>query len=143
MFKDLLARLAHPEPPRTPLPPADAQHALGALLVRVAKADRAYLFQEIEQIDRLLAEIFGLNPLEAAKMRAACERLEEEMPETAKLGRIIQEGVEPAEVTRVVRGLWSVMEADGQRHESELDIVARATEALGMSPEEAAALRSS
>ncbi len=141
MFKELLARLTHPTAPQTPLPPADARHALGALLVRVAKADQAYLFQEIEQIDRILQSLYDLNPLEAAKMRAACEKLEEQMPDTADLGHIIRDGIERAEVDAMVTALWKVVEADGQRHESELQVVALATEAFGMSPEDAAALR--
>jgi hypothetical protein len=51
------------------------------LLVGVAKADQASAFQEVEQIDRLLTKRFTLNPLQAAKMRASRERLDEKMPE--------------------------------------------------------------
>ena len=43
----MFERLLHPfqsEPRETPLPEADAEHAFGALMVRVAKADHAYLF---------------------------------------------------------------------------------------------------
>lgn len=141
MFKELLARFTHPDPPTTPLPPADARHALGALLVRVAKADKAYLFQEIEQIDHLLSDLYDLNPLEAAKMRAACEKLEDQMPATEELGHIIRDGVDPEDINALVAALWKVVEADGQRHESELQVVALATEAFGMSPEQADALR--
>ena len=45
----------------TSMPEEDARHALGAWLVRVAKADGAYLFKEIEEIDHLLADLYGLN----------------------------------------------------------------------------------
>ena len=84
MFERILA-LFDKAVPTTPLPPADAKYALGALMVRTAMADKAYLFQEVEEIDRVLARMYGLKPLEAAKMRAQCERLEHELPKTADL----------------------------------------------------------
>ena len=86
MFDRILS-LFHPQAPVTKLPEADAQHALGALLVRAAKADKAYLFEEIEHIDDLLAHRYGLNPVEAAKLRAESEKLEEAMPDTTALAR--------------------------------------------------------
>ena len=49
MFERIIARLRAPVADFTSMPEADARHALGALLVRVAKADGAYLFQEIEE----------------------------------------------------------------------------------------------
>jgi uncharacterized tellurite resistance protein B-like protein len=105
--------------PAHPLTPHDARHALGALMVRAAGADRAYLFEEIERIDRILAQSYGLNPVEAAKMRAACERLEKEMPDTAELAEILHSAIPDAEAEAAVRSLWQVVFADGQEHEAE------------------------
>lgn len=141
MLKELLSIFANPEPPSTPMPDADAQHALGALLVRVAKADKAYLFSEIEQIDLLLSDLFDLNPVEAARMRAGCEKLEEAMPDTPDLARILRSGISDPDKDRFIAGLWRVSEADGFRHESETEVVALASQALGMAPERAEALR--
>ena len=141
MFEKLLARLHLADPPETPMPPADAQHALGALLVRVAKADRTYLFAEIEEIDHLLTDLYDLNPVEAAQMRAQCEKLEAAMPDTAELAHILEAGVTEADKERFVRALWRVSAADGHRHESETEVVALATEALGLASERVAALR--
>ncbi|NBD29853.1 MAG: hypothetical protein GVY31_07435 [Alphaproteobacteria bacterium] len=141
MFEKLLARLHLADPPETPMPPADAQHALGALLVRVAKADRAYLFAEIEEIDHMLSDLYDLNPVEAARMRAQCEKLEAAMPDTAALAHILDAGIGEADKESFVRGLWRVSAADGFRHESETQVVALATEALGLAPERARALR--
>ena len=61
---------------RKPPPQPNAQLALGALLVRIAMADRSYEASEVAAIDRILAATFGLKPLDAAKLRAACEDLE-------------------------------------------------------------------
>jgi len=53
MFDNLLAFLRNPTGYETPLPEADASHAMGALMVRAAKADNAYLFEEIRLIDQV------------------------------------------------------------------------------------------
>ncbi|MEM9639364.1 MAG: TerB family tellurite resistance protein, partial [Pseudomonadota bacterium] len=73
MFERLFPR-RKPDP--KPLPQPNAQLALGALLVRVAMADRNYQASEVGQIDRILAATFDLKQLEAAKLRATCEALE-------------------------------------------------------------------
>jgi len=88
MFERLF-HLFDPEPYETPLPEADAEHAFGALMVRVAKADHAYLFQELERIDYILAKRNKLSAVDAAKFRAGCEKLEEAMPDTDELSEIL------------------------------------------------------
>jgi uncharacterized tellurite resistance protein B-like protein len=70
MFDRILSLLTGVSEFQTELPAADARTALGALMVRAAKADKAYLFEEVEQIDAVLAKLYGLNPVQAAKMRA-------------------------------------------------------------------------
>lgn len=141
MFERLLAFLGAPYDELTKMPQADARHALGALLVRVAKADGAYLFQEIEEIDHVLADLYELNAVEAAIMRAECEKLEGAMPHTSDLAEILRQSISNAERSLVVAALWKVADADGRRHDSEDRVVAIATETFGMSPEAAAALR--
>ena len=83
MFTDFFKRLTNS--PAHSLPPLDARLALGALLVRVAKADQAYVYLEIARIDRILGRRYGLNPVEAAKLRATCEAIEQEAPDTVRL----------------------------------------------------------
>lgn len=111
-------------------------------MVRVAKADGAYLFQEIEEIDHLLADIYALNAIEAARMRAECEKLERAMPDTSELADILNLSVSQEEQNLFVAALWKVADADGQRHDTEQQVVAIATQTFGMAPEDAAALRS-
>lgn len=141
MIERILARLRAPVADFTEMPEADAQHALGALLVRVAKADGAYLFQEIEEIDHLLADLYDLNAIGAARMRASCEKLEAAMPDTGELAHILTSEVTSVHRDDLVRALWKVADADGQRHDTEQQVVAIATQTFGMAPEAAAALR--
>lgn len=141
MFDRILTLLRTPATDFTAMPEADARHALGALLVRVAKADGAYLFQEIKEIDHLLADLYDLNAVDAAIMRAECEKLEAAMPDTAELAHILTCDITSGECDNLVAALWKVADADGQRHDNEEKVVAIATRGFGMSPEAAAALR--
>lgn len=141
MFERILQLFVPVSSYRTPLPEADAQHALGALLVRVAQADRAYLFQEVERIDRILAKRFNLNPLEAAKMRARCERLSDEMPETEALLAVLHDAIDIKEREATLFALWQVVFSDGQVHETEDDMVTLVRQTLGVSPADCTRLR--
>lgn len=134
MFENLLAFFHAPQS-RTPLPEADAKHALGALLVRTAKVDHAYLFEEVEQIDKLLAAMYRLNPVQAAKMRASCERLEQEIPATTDLAGILREAISQADREAAVSALWRVVFADGLETAEEDDILHRIEATLGVPPD--------
>ncbi|MGY3436347.1 MULTISPECIES: tellurite resistance TerB family protein [unclassified Marinovum] len=131
---DRLTRMFSGEaPPKQPLPALDAAHALGALLVRVAKADHVYLFEELEQIDRILALRNGLNPVAAAKMRAECERLEEAVPDTPEFVEKLREAVDYEDRRKIAEALWAVVIADGVQEEHEVALVDLVEEMLGVS----------
>ncbi|MDG1866390.1 MAG: TerB family tellurite resistance protein [Yoonia sp.] len=136
MFERILSLFSGSEF-HTDLPAADARTALGALMVRAAKADHAYLFEEVEQIDRVLAKLYDLNPVEAAKMRAQCELLEEEMPETEGLAGILHDAIGVTEREAAVAALWSVVFVDGVEHEEEDELLHAVEAALGVSPADA------
>ena len=134
MFDRILS-LFQPQARVTKLPPADAQHAMGALLVRAAKIDKAYLFQEIEHIDDLLAHRYRLNPVQAAKLRAECEKLEQAMPDTAALAAVLHNAISYEEREATVAALWEVVFADGHEVEAEDELLHQLEDLLGVSPE--------
>lgn len=124
-----------------PLPQPNAQLALGALLVRVALADRPYKAVEIGQIDRILARTFNLKPIEAAKLRAVCEALERDARETPEFARILREEVDYAQRLALGEAMWSVALADGISDENEeIQLLAIET-ALGLTDNDIAELR--
>jgi uncharacterized tellurite resistance protein B-like protein len=116
MFQRLFPR-RKPEPKTLPQP--NAQLALGALLVRVAFADKDYRAAEIGQIDRILAQTFDLGPIDAAKLRATCEALERDAPDTSEFAGILREEIDYADRLALGESMWSVALADGHRHEKE------------------------
>ena len=123
------------------LPQPNAQLALGALLVRVAFADKTYEAAEVSQIDRILARTFDLKALEAAKLRATCEALERDAPGTPEFTRILREEVDYAHRKALGDAMWSVALADGERDDmEEIQLMAIET-ALGLTDEDMAAAR--
>lgn len=126
MFERLSHFFTTKTPKQMPLPPMDAKHALGTLLVRVAQVDRAYLFEEIEQIDRILSEWNDINPVEAAKMRAMCERLSDVAGESEELAELIRDHVDYAHRLEAAQAMWKVAQADkitDEREELLIDLI--------------------
>ena len=138
MFERLFPRR---KPKATSLPQPNAQLALGALLVRVAFADRQYRASEVGQIDRILAATFALKPLEAAKLRANCEALERDAPGTPEFARILRDEVPYAERCALAQAMWSVALADGNRDADEEAMLEQIEEALGLSANDIAEVR--
>ncbi|GAB5438350.1 tellurite resistance TerB family protein [Falsiruegeria mediterranea] len=124
-----------------PLPDPDAELALGALLVRVAQSDRDYQLEEISLIDRILARLYQHNAIEAAKVRATCEKLHAAAPETDTFGRLIRETTGLEERMAALDALWEVVLADGEQQEGEIKIVEEARIAMGLSFKDSEAAR--
>ena len=137
-FERLKAWIAKP---KDPLPPPDTRLALGVLLVRVAKADKVYLFEELEQIDRVLARLNGINALQAAKLRAMCERLEEAISDTAAFANLLRTYVAYEQRVAMIEALWQVVIADGIEQRQELALVEWVQSDLGVEQKDCEAAR--
>ncbi len=134
MFSDLLRRLTAPEPQM--LPDTDARLALGALLVRLARTDGHYDANEIAQIDASLAKRYGLTPTEAAALRAECEALEAEAPDTVRFTRAIKDAVDYENRLGVLEAMWAVVLADGVRDHEEDSMMRMTASLLGVSDQD-------
>jgi len=133
--KALLGRIfsAFSAPRPAPLPEPDEKLALGALMVRVAMSDHHYQLAEISRIDRLLSRLYGLGPVEAAKMRATSEKLEKQAPETDRFAHLIRETVSFEARVDALEALWEIVLADGHADTAELRVIEQVREALGLS----------
>ncbi|PTX56436.1 putative tellurite resistance protein B-like protein [Litoreibacter ponti] len=109
-------------PEAEPLPEVTPELALGALMVRMAKADHDYNAAEIGVMDKVLAAQFDLNPVEAAKMRATCERLEHDAPDTDQFAKLVHDNISVETRRALIKALVDVARADGvdRREESTL-----------------------
>jgi uncharacterized tellurite resistance protein B-like protein len=136
---DLLRRLMAPAPER--LPEADAQLALAALLVRVARSDGLYAAEEVERIDRVLALRHGLDPFAAAKLRTEAEDVEREAPDTVRFTRALKDAVALEDRAELLTALWSVALADGLREAHEDRLLRLVANLLGLTDVESALAR--
>lgn len=136
---DLLRRLMAPEPARLPEP--DARLALATLLVRVARTDGLYAAEEVERIDRVLAERHGLDPFAAARLRTEAEELETEAPDTVRFTRALKDAVALEDRADLMTALWSVALADGLREAHEDRLMRLVANLLGLTDVESALAR--
>lgn len=139
MFADLIRRMSAPAP--QPLSDPDARLALGALLVRIARTDGSYDPSEKAQIDRTLMSRYALTEAEAATLRADCEVLESEAPDTVRFTRAIKEAVAYDQRLSVIEALWRVVLADGQRDTHEDSMMRMTASLLGITDQDSNAAR--
>ncbi len=139
MLKTLLSRLVAPSP--APLTEPDAELALAALLVRLARADDHYDITEKARIDRVLATRRGLSVSEAGDLRHKAEVLEAEAPDTVRFTRALKEMIAHEDRIGVIEALWEVALADGEREAQEDALIRLATNLLGINDRDSALAR--
>ena len=137
MFADLIRRLTAPAPDQ--LPDTDARLALGALLVRLAKADGDYANVEIARIDATLAKRYDLA--DATALRQQCEILEAEAPDTVRFTRAIKDAVPYVDRRAVIASMWEFVLADGVRDEDENALMRLVAPMLGVTDQDSNAAR--
>ena len=131
MFADFIKRLTEPEP--DDLPDEDARLALTALLVRIARSDNNYSDGEKERIDRINACRYGLGPGAVSALRQEAEELESQAPDTVRFTRAIKDAVPYEDRLSVVKAMWEVVLADGERAKEEDALLRMVTSFLGIS----------
>lgn len=141
MFRNLMSRLFGQEEPSAPLQSQDAEVALAAMLVRVARADDRYTKREAARIDQILARRRGLDLAEAAERRAAAEMIEAEAPDTVRFTRLIKDRIALEDRTGVLAALWEVTYADGKRSAEEESLVRLVAGLLGINDRDSGLIR--
>lgn len=136
MLADLLRRLSG-RPENDTLLPAEDQHiAVAALLVIAAHADHNYLDVERVQIERVLADRYGLDAAAAASLRAQGEAAEEAAVDLYRFTSLVKAGVPHEERAAVIEAMWRVILADSRRDRHEEALMRRVTDLLGLDPRE-------
>lgn len=131
MLQDLLRRLSGKPEEGGALPAEDQRIAVAALLVIAAHADHDYADAERAQIDRVLAERYGITVEAAAKLRAQGEAAEAASNDMYKFTALIKAGVPYEERNSVLEALWRVVLADATREMHEDVLMRRVTDLLG------------
>ena len=139
MLSRLMSAFRAAEP--APLPEPDADLALGALLVQVAKSDHDYQYEEISRIDRILARMCSIGPIEAAKMRATCEKLLAATADFHVFADLIRNDLDFEARMTALEALWQVVMADGTQQEDELRLIEDLQRELGLTDVDSATAR--
>jgi uncharacterized tellurite resistance protein B-like protein len=137
MFANFLKKLTAPQPAQ--LPDDDARLALGALLVRIARADEHYAAEERATIAEILSRRYGLSDVTA--LMADCEALESEAPDTVRFTRAIKDAVAYEDRLGVVEDMWAVVLADGVRDAHENQLMRMVPPMLGVEDQDSNAAR--
>jgi uncharacterized tellurite resistance protein B-like protein len=118
MFDSLFKRL-RAEPAPDPLAANDARLALAALLVRLSRSDDDYDESEKALIERILAERYAIDPLEARSLREGAEAVEATTSDTVHFTRLIKAAIPYEDRFALVVDLWRLALADGTRAHAE------------------------
>jgi uncharacterized tellurite resistance protein B-like protein len=139
MIRSLLSLLSAPDP--APLTAPDAELALAALLVRLARADDHYHEAEKLRIEHVLAHRRGLGHAEAARLRAEAEALEADAPDTVRFTRALKDKIAHEDRIGVIEALWDVALADDTREAEEDALIRLAANLLGVNDRDSALAR--
>lgn len=131
MMRFLKSLLTDPTP--DPLSAGDADLALAALLVRLARADESYDESEKHHIEAVLATRGGLGRAEAAQLRARGEEIEAEAPDTVRFTRALKDKIAYEDRIGVIEAMWQVALADARRDPHEDALIRLASNLLGVS----------
>lgn len=96
--------------------------AVAALLVELARSDADYTEAERGVVERLLAGLFGLDAVEARRVRLAGEAAQAAAPDLVRFTRVVKTRLSEADRLALMEGLWDVALSDGARdpHEDAL-----------------------
>jgi uncharacterized tellurite resistance protein B-like protein len=77
-----------------------------------------------------------LPQVEAAELRAQCEALEAEAPDTVRFTRAIKDAVTYDDRVHVIEAMWAIVLADGIRDDEEDSMMRMTTSLLGISDQD-------
>lgn len=139
MLSDIMRRLLAPAP--APLSAPEADLALAALLVRLARADGDYTEAEQRRIDRILMARGERSPFAAADLRVEAEAAEAEAPDTVRFTRALKDSVAYEDRSGVIEALWEVALADSERDAEEDALIRLVASLLGVNDRDSALAR--
>ena len=141
MFRNLLNRLFTEDADPQPLAADDAEVAVAALLVRVARADDHYNNAEKRRIDQVLAQLHGLGLADAAERRSVAEMIEAEAPDTVRFTRLIKDRVSLEDRMAIIGAMWEISLADNHRAANEEAAIRLVSGLLGVTDRDSALQR--
>ena len=105
-----------------PVPHDQLRVAAAALLVEMSRSDFDEAEVELDLVRDLLAERYGLSPVDAADLINAAQQESDHSASLFRFTHLVNQHLDPAEKLQLMAMLWDVAYADGRldKHEDAL-----------------------
>jgi uncharacterized tellurite resistance protein B-like protein len=119
----------------------DYRLAAAALLVHAAAIDGEMSQRERDKIHSVIKQRFALDDQAAGELIAKATEADAESVDLYHFTRLLNRSLDEPGRARVIEMMWEIVFADGQRDELEDNLLWRAADLLGVSPQERIELR--
>ncbi len=119
----------------------DYRLAAAALLVHAATIDGEMSQSESDKLQALLKKNFSLDDAATAELIGKATAVERESVDLYHFTHQLNRSLNEAGRARIIEMMWEIVYADGRRDELEDNLLWRAADLLGVSPQERIALR--
>ena len=119
----------------------DYRLAAAALLVHAAAIDGEMSQPERNKLHSVIKQRFALSDQATDELIAKATEAEQESVDLYHFTRLLNRSLDEPGSARVIEMMWEIIFADGQRDELEDNLMLRAADLLGVSPQERIELR--
>jgi uncharacterized tellurite resistance protein B-like protein len=140
-FKTFISEFASGEKHPSQFADNDYRLAAAALLVHAAAIDGDMSQAERDTLHRVIKQRFALDDQATAELIAKATEAEHESVDLYHFTRLLNRSLDEPGRARVIEMMWEIVFADGQRDELEDNLLWRAADLLGVSPQERIELR--
>lgn len=140
-FKTFISEFANGEKHPSQFADNDYRLAAAALLVHAAAIDGDMSQAERNKLHSVIKQRFALDDDAADELIAKATEAEHESVDLYHFTRLLNRSLDEPGRARVIEMMWEIVFADGQRDELEDNLLWRAADLLGVSPEERIELR--
>jgi uncharacterized tellurite resistance protein B-like protein len=140
-FKNLISEFVDGDKHPSQFAADDYRLAAAALLVHAATIDGEMSPSESDKLQALLRKNFTLDEAATAELIDKATAVERESVDLYHFTHQLNRSLNEAGRARVIEMMWEIVYADGRRDELEDNLLWRAADLLGVSPQERIALR--
>jgi uncharacterized tellurite resistance protein B-like protein len=140
-FKNFIAEFVDGEKHPTQFAEDDYRLAAAAMLVHAAAIDGEMSQSERDELHAVIKQRFELDDVATDDLIAKATAAEHEAVDLYHFTHLLNRALDEAGRVKIVEMMWQIVYADGQRDELEDNLIWRAADLLGVSPQERIALR--
>jgi uncharacterized tellurite resistance protein B-like protein len=140
-FRNFVAEFVDGEKHPTQFADDDYRLAAAAMLVHAAAIDGEMSPSERDKLHAVIRERFNLDDAATDELITKATAAEHEAVDLYHFTHQLNRALDEAGRAKIVEMMWQIVYADGQRDELEDNLIWRAADLLGVSPQERIALR--